>query len=253
MGRSQGKRVLVAGDVFGLATVVLNPREAPLRHMHTATTKEPTWLLVLSQSELKASVPLRLAFKVHTAAKAECSLMAERLSTFTVFQDVSHAKMLQLAALISYVELPTNDYLHIEGQISDRFCLLWQGSVRITKTVGGQRMRTIHSPQVTLAEINAESDMPYFGENSILSSSQFEEPAGASVQTMEPCQLFVIYRENAGNFLKLLPEFRRLLHERKEMLRRTNQRLVNCQFVLEGAGAPAETSTSAKSTGTPSE
>ena len=54
-----------------------------------------------------------------------------------------------------------------------------------------------------------------------------EAPSGATVSTREPSQLFVVYREAAQDFLNDMPDFGRILMERKAMLRRTNKRLVD--------------------------
>ena len=81
-----------------------------------------------------------------------------------------------------------------------------------------------------LAVVKADSGTPYFGENCIL-SSQMEAPSGASVTTREPASLLVIGREAAADFLAELPEFGHILLERKAMLRRTNQRMVESQHI----------------------
>jgi CRP-like cAMP-binding protein len=120
----------------------------------------------------------------------------------------------------NFAELPAGFALTQEGEKSTRFCLLWQGSVAVTKRGPGGE-----GPEVTLAVIKADAEMPYFGENCIL-SAQIEAPAGASVSTREPSQMFIIYREAAAEVLKTLPEFGNILLERKAMLRKTNKRLV---------------------------
>lgn len=214
------ERVLVAGDTFGHAAVVLHPRETALRHLHTAVTRSRTWLLVLPQQTLRGSEALLLLFEQHTALRVQAQMLAERLSTFALFQNVDQKRMLQLGAVANFAELPAGFALTQEGEKSTRFCLLWQGSVAVTKRGPGGE-----GPEVTLAVIKADAEMPYFGENCIL-SAQIEAPAGASVSTREPSQMFIIYREAAAEVLKTLPEFGNILLERKAMLRKTNKRLV---------------------------
>ena len=46
--RTAEEHALSAGETFGLAALVLQPRGAPMAHLHTAITKQRTWLLMLS-------------------------------------------------------------------------------------------------------------------------------------------------------------------------------------------------------------
>lgn len=229
--RKAEEHVLSAGETFGHAALVLQPREAPMPHLHTAITKQRTWLLVLSQAAIAASAELRALFSCDgptganggSADQAECKLIADRLSTFSIFSGVPPLKMMRLARLFRYEQLPGETALTREGQKATRFCLLLSGSVAVTKVAAEPG-----APDVTLAVIDAEAEIPYFGENCIL-SAQMEAPSGASVTTREPSHMFVVYREAAQEFLNELPEFGNILLERKALLRRTNK------LVVEGA------------------
>ena len=229
--RKAEERVLSAGETFGHAALVLQPREAPMPHLHTAITKQRTWLLMLSQAAIAASAELRALFSCDgptganggSADQAECKLIADRLSTFSIFSGVPPLKMMRLARLFRYEQLPGETALTREGQKATRFCLLLSGSVAVTK-----RAAEPGASDVTLAVIDAEAEIPYFGENCIL-SAQMEAPSGASVTTREPSHMFVVYREAAQEFLDELPEFGNILLERKALLRRTNK------LVVEGA------------------
>ena len=229
--RKAEEHVLSAGETFGHAALVLQPREAPMPHLHTAITKQRTWLLVLSQAAIAASAELRALFSCDgptganggSADQAECKLIADRLSTFSIFSGVPPLRMMRLARLFRYEQLPAETALTREGQKATRFCLLLSGSVAVTK-----RAAEPGAPDVTLAVIDAEAEIPYFGENCIL-SAQMEAPSGASVTTREPSHMFVVYREAAQEFLNELPEFGNILLERKALLRRTNK------LVVEGA------------------
>lgn len=132
--------------------------------------------------------------------------------------------MQRLARLFRYEQLPAETALTSEGQKATRFCLLLSGSVAV-----GKRAAEPGAPDVTLAVVDAEAEIPYFGENCIL-SAQMEAPSGASVTTQEPSCMLVVYREAAQEFLSELPEFGSILLERKALLGRTNKLVVQCML-----------------------
>ena len=80
--------------------------------------------------------------------------------------------------------------------------------------------------------------MPWFGESAVLINPNVQRPGGqaapavsnATVTTRVASQLLRLSRDQADDFLRLLPQFAQMLRERRKLLQRTNPHVVKAHL-----------------------
>ena len=258
-GTRTTKPLLVgAGGSFGEEALVLDA--TPMPRSFTASARERCQLLLLPSRCFAAADVRHLVRSCGTSRAATLLALEAQLSLTPLFANVSPTTLGKIAPLWRYLEVGPGEPLVHEGERSTVFFVLLYGSVVVTKAAARKPSRlgakASGGGDVVLAVIKAEAELPYFGEACIVGERGGKGAGGqnvrdslsaATVTARERCGLLRLGSERAHEFLAALPTFAKTLMERKQLLKRTNMRLVEAfsteKFSKElaaGGKSPAE-------------
>jgi CRP-like cAMP-binding protein len=118
---------------------------------------------------------------------ANAAAIAELLSKTKFFAGLPHGHLLRIADLGSEEEHRPNESIFAEGDKGDKFYMILDGAVRISRLVPGMG-------EEALAILKSGD---YFGEMSLIDDS----PRSAHALVHERCRLFVVRKEDLEDLL----------------------------------------------------
>ncbi|MFH0903083.1 MAG: cyclic nucleotide-binding domain-containing protein [Pseudomonadota bacterium] len=136
------------------------------------------------------SQPIMSPGSTKTGSGLDCQqlrVMVEHLSKIGIFAGLSDAHLRSIAAIGTEEQHPQGATIFAEGETGDRFYLILDGAVRISRIIAGMG-------EEALAILRNGA---YFGEMSLIDDS----PRSAHAIVHEKCRLFVITKSDLEDLL----------------------------------------------------